>query len=384
MKWTNPGHEYDNLAKRIHSINKVYVYSTDYKDSQYYILIKLGLQVAFVLAPLEKKKSTMDCLTLEEFISLPRENHILLLSKYRPNFHEAIQCIESQGYKRDYDYFIIYPDTRINKFLELYLLYNHNFLIIPSLSLISTTVCNLNCHACLNFTQYNKKRRHMPLEQLCKSVDILFNHVDYVDLFHISGGEPLLYPQLSELCRYIGNNYRENIGDLSTSTNGTIIPSDDFCTILRNYNIHMIIDDYRHNVKTLADKVAQKCNKYNIKTTLNKPNIWIDLAPFSTNYSEKTEAWLIEHFEQCACPWTELYEDKLASCNYAHYAEEAGIADCDDSAYLDLSQSAIDKKVIYEFRSRYVKNGYLKFCKRCAGFNNNPNSFTGGGIQVDC
>ena len=50
-----------------------------------------------------------------------------------------------------------------------------------------------------------------PLDQVKKDIDIFFSVVDYIMLFHISGGEPFLYPYLKELVTYIGENYRDKI-----------------------------------------------------------------------------------------------------------------------------------------------------------------------------
>jgi hypothetical protein len=372
MKWTSPGHEYDEIGKHLRQIRDVYIFSDNYKYSSHYILSRMGLRVFFIRPNSEAEKKYGEDVTLDEYFSLSQSNHVILISEYLPEYHSTIHRLHSNGYKLNYDYFTFHPDTRKNTFLELYLLYIHDFLLFPSLCLICTTVCNLKCKACLNFTIYNKKQRHIPFDNMKKGIDDLFSHIDYVNMLQISGGEPLLYPHLNEIFEYLCEYYRESIGELNTVTNGTIMPSDELCSLMQKNNIRFIIDDYRPNVKCRIDEIIKKCDDFGVQAQHKIVREWIDLAPFSTDYSEKSDEFLIDHNNHCACPWSEINNGVLYACNYAHYAEEAGIAEYDEGNFLDLAQSDISKKLIYEFRSRYTPNGYLQFCKHCAGFFNNP------------
>jgi hypothetical protein len=373
VKWTNPGHEYDAIGEHLRNIHTVYVYGLNYKDSQHFVFSRLGLKVVFIRVEPEYD-DVWDSITIDDYYAIPRENQVVILSSFHPDYQDIKNTFAEKGYKRDWDYFVINPGTRENKLLEVFLLYVHDFLMISSLSLISTTVCNLNCRGCLNFTEYNKKQRHMSIDYMKRSIDLLFNNVDYVRLLHISGGEPLLHPNLDAVFSYLGSRYCENIGELTTSTNGTVIPSEELCSAMRDSNVRVIIDDYRPNVDSRADEVAEKFHSYGIHTTIAKVEHWIDLEPYCTDYSSKNEEWLREHFDNCACPWVDIDNGVLHSCNYAQYAEEAGISDYDECSRLDLSQKGLNKKIIYEFRTRFNTRGYLNFCKRCAGFSNNKNT----------
>ena len=375
MKWTNPGHEYDEVGNYLCNLQTVYILGDDYRGSFYHVFSRLGLRVVFVVSsPLEGSRNNIGTtISFDEFLLLKHIDHVMLINIHRAGADEAIARLDANGYRRDCDYFIYHPGTRQNKLLELYLLYKYDFLMIPSLSIICTSVCNLNCAGCLNFTEFNPKMRHQPFASMTKEMEALFRFMDYVDLLHISGGEPLLYPHLYDYCGYVGANYRDKIGDLSITTNGTIIPSDELCELLNKYSIKLIVNDYRPNVISSIDTVIEKVESFSVSFIINKAIEWIDLAPFTSDNTGKNDNELIQHHNNCACPWSEYNDGKLYSCNYAHYAEEAAIASYDGDSYIDLYHDSCDKKILYEFRSGYTKNGYLQFCKRCAGFFNNTN-----------
>lgn len=109
-------------------------------------------------------------------------------------------------------------------FMSVYFAYQREELYIPSISFLPSTKCNLNCEACLNFTPYMKEPMVRSWEIVKADVDMFFRCVDYIMLFHISGGEPFLYPHLAQLIEYIGENYRHKVHFLRTVTNGTVLP----------------------------------------------------------------------------------------------------------------------------------------------------------------
>jgi hypothetical protein len=216
------------------------------------------------------------------------------------------------------------------------------------------------------------------LEQVERDVDTFFNAVDYIMLFHISGGEPFLYPHLKELITYIGENYREKIHYLQTVTNGTVVLKDDILEVLAKYRAGVTVDDYRDAVPELTEsfgKVVDRLEKYGIRYEINKADQWIDLAPETTDHSDWSEQRLIEHFESCNEPWQELRDGKLYSCNYASYAAIAGLAEESEEEVFHLDTFTKDRrKELMEFRLGYNEKGYVNFCKNCAGFVDiNPN-----------
>ena len=53
---------------------------------------------------------------------------------------------------------------------------------------------------------------HRDLETIKSDIDLFFNKVDYVSVFHLVGGEPFLYPHIEDVIRYVLLNYITKIG----------------------------------------------------------------------------------------------------------------------------------------------------------------------------
>ena len=70
--------------------------------------------------------------------------------------------------------------------------------------LLVTERCNLSCTYCNMFMPYYKAPKHTNLGRLLKDIDILFNKVDFISSFHLVGGEPFLYPHITEVIEFIG------------------------------------------------------------------------------------------------------------------------------------------------------------------------------------
>lgn len=146
----------------------------------------------------------------------------------------------------DYSYFLY-------TYLPIYFMYVKNKLFFTSENIIPSTVCDLNCRSCLNFNPYIKKHIVDSLEEVKADIDAFFGQVDLIYRLQISGGEPFLYKELGHVLEYIYENYKDKVIRLETVTNGTIVPSDELCRILKKCKVTVFLDDYR---KTLPNGEA--------------------------------------------------------------------------------------------------------------------------------
>lgn len=375
MKWTDKGHQFDMVYENLAGKNKFYLFGAGmYGKAMYEELEKLGVNVLGYIDNNMARQHTeymgKEIFSLEE-ISLEADAAIIIcVSPYSRG--PVMRQLQIAGY--------VYNENiyTMEIYMSIKYVYELNRMYIPSVSFLPSTCCNLNCEACLNFTPYLRHQMVRSREQVKKDVDIFFRAVDYIMLFHISGGEPFLYPYLKELVTYIGENYREKIHFLQTVTNGTVELKDDILQILARYEVGVTVDDYRLAVPEKADvfsAVVDKLEQYHIRYDINKVEQWIDLAPTRTDHSTWDEWRLAKHFEACHEPWQELREGRLYSCNYASYAAVAGLTETAEDETYDLQ--TFDKsrmKELMEFRMGYNEKGYVNFCKKCAGFVDiNPN-----------
>lgn len=369
MKWTNKGHEYDEMYKNIEKKNRYYLFGAGDYGRQFLRLFKDELDIAGYIDNNQNKVGNLiegiKCLSLDD-VELEEDEGIILtmsqIARVKP-----VEQLKNAGKRHNIDYFLI------EEFISIYNVYKYDKIYFSSISFLPSTICNLNCKHCLNFNPYAKQFYVREWEQLIKDIDIFFSCVDYIMLFHVSGGEPMLYKHTADLIKYIDENYGHKIGTLRTVTNGTVIPKDETLEKLSKCNIEITIDDYRDAVPKFNDrfdKLIEKLDEYNIKYYINKAESWIDLAPDSTDYSTLSDEQLIAHRDSCNQSWEELRDGKIYSCNYAAYATVAGIAgEQDEEETYNLNEFTTDKKKeLVEFRLGYTEKGYTNFCKKCRGF----------------
>ena len=369
MKWTNKGHEYDEMYKNIEKKKRYYLFGAGDYGHQFLVMFKDEINiVGFIDNSTDKIGTTIEGIQCYAFndVSLKDDEAIILTMSQIARVKPIEQLLKS-GKVHNINYFLI------EEFISVYNVYKHDKVYFSSISFLPSTIGNLNCKHCLNFNPYAKQFYVREWEQLTKDVDLFFSCVDYIMLFHVSGGEPMLYKHTADLIEYIDKNYGHKIGTLRTVTNGTVVPKEEVLDKLSKCNIEITVDDYREAVPRFNnrfDQLIEKLEEYNIKYYINKAESWIDLAPDTTDYSKLPEEELIQHRDSCSQSWEELRDGKIYSCNYAAYATVAGIAGEQDlEETYNLEKFTLEKKKeLVEFRLGYTEKGYTNFCKKCRGF----------------
>ena len=383
MKWKNMGHEYDFAYTNIKDKKRFYLFGAGDYGTQFIKIIESKINiVGYIDNDPDKQGKVINgyrCFSLNEVILDSDESIIVTMSQIARV--EPVEQLKNAGYVKNDSFFVI------EEFLSIYFAYKHNKVYFSSISFLPSTACNLNCKNCLNFNPFTKQFYVREWEDLKKDIDLFFSCVDYIMLFHVSGGEPLIYKHTADLIEYINKNYGDRIGTLRTVTNGTIVPKEEVLEKLSKCNVEITVDDYRKAVPRFNDRFKQlidKLEEYNIKYYINTVESWIDLAPEKTDYTLWSDEKLEAHRESCNQSWQELRDGKLYSCNYAAYATVAGIAgDQDLEEVYDLRQFTSEKKKeLVEFRLGFTTKGYTNFCKTCKGFTPENNVNVDVAVQV--
>jgi len=375
MKWKNKGHEFDHVYKNIESKKSFYLFGAGDYGRQFLHMMKneIGIK-GFIDNSLEKQRATIDGLVCDTFehVDFQDKSIGIILTVSQIQRGKIIVQLKKAGYILNEDFFII------EDFLSIYHVYKYDKVFFSAISLLPSTTCNLKCEACLNFNPYAKKFYVRSLTQVINDIDVFFKCVDRIMLFHVSGGEPMLYNDIAEVIMYIDKIYGDRIHTIRTVTNGTVIPSDEVLEKLSKCNVEITVDDYREAVPQYNnnfDALLKKLEQFHIKYYINKADEWIDLAPDRTDFSSWNETQLQQHFEECCQSWQELRDGKLYSCNYDAYATVAGINEIQDEEVFDLMNFTSDKKKeLVEFRLGYNGKGYTNFCKKCRGFSEKNSS----------
>lgn len=369
MKWKNKGHEYDAVYENMSQKHKLLLFGAGDYGRQFFNSFCSEFEIiGYIDNSIAKQGSMINgipCFSLEN-VSLEDDTAIIVTMSQIARVNPIIQ-LNDLGYRKNRDFYII------EEFISIYYVYKYSKVYFSSISFLPSTACNLNCKYCLNFNPFSKKYYVREWNELIKDVDLFFSCIDYIMLFHVSGGEPFLYPHIAELIDYLDKQYGDRIGTIRTVTNGTVIPNDEVLIKLSKCNFELTVDDYREAVPQYNERFDQlllKLNEYGIRYYVNKVDSWIDLAPETTDYSECSEEQMIAHRNNCSQSWQELRDGKLFNCNYASYAIVAGIIgkqDEDEIYDLNLFDNN-KKKEIVEFRLGFTEKGYTNFCRRCKGF----------------
>ncbi len=374
MKWAKPGHEFDCVYDNIKAKKAFYLFGAGDYGKQFLNIMKNEITIqGFIDNNLLKQQdgyAEYPCIALSG-IDLDNGKTGIIVTVSQIQRNAIIMQLRAAGYIHNKDFFII------EEFLSIYFVYKYNKVYFSSISFLPSTTCNLECEACLNFNPFAANFYVREWEKVVADIDLFFKCVDHIMLFHISGGEPMLYRKIAELIEYIDDNYGERIDTLRTVTNGTVVPEVAVLEKLSRCNFEITVDDYRDAVPQYNnnfDKLIDKLEQYGIHYHINKTDEWIDLAPDRTDFSSWTEEKLQKHFDECCQAWQELREGKLYSCNYDAYATVAGINAEPQEEVFDLATfDATRKKELVEFRLGYNRKGYTNFCKKCMGFSSkNP------------
>lgn len=372
MKWTNKGHQFDSLGEYLKENQEIYIYGAgEYGEKLYKILQHLEIDAKFidgdkrkqrngylnqiVLSPIKFFSSITKCIVV---VAASIINTPIILSKLRDNGYEQnINCFEME-------YFL-------ENILPIYSLYIKDKVVVNGISILPTTICNLNHYAWSNFTSYNNDKKHEVLENLKESLNCFFEAIDYLNFLSFSGGEPLLYPNIDEILTYIGENYNHKIQCLAISTNGTILSEQSTYEILKKYGFKVFINDYSKYVNKCKEILIQLqilLNSYNIDYTINEADYWIKLEPFNIDKLEFDKENLVAHRKKCGMPYKALRNGRLYSCKYASFAIKANMQQDTPNNWFNIKNlNQIKKREFVEFLMGYTEKGYIDCCKKCAG-----------------
>lgn len=371
MKWTNRGHEFDGIGRNFQG-KKIVIYGAADIGRQCYEKMKfLNAVDSFVDKNEELQKDGcmgIPVISVKELAEKGKKEHIIVIAIPGYNGMMVHNQLMHLGYELGKNCF--FYDTFIEHYLSIYALYARDILYFPSISFLLTTHCNLNCRGCLNFTKQNSKKRHYEVDELRKNADSFFGRIDFVEKFHMSGGEPFLYPYYEEILEYIGSKYSTQIGNFYTATNGTVVPRESLCKVLKKYNVFVEVDDYRRTLPAKVrknDEIIQLFKKQGIRYSDRGAGYWINLDPEEQDNSSWSETELGIWYDICNNPFASVHNGRLYSCNYDDYAKEAELISHDANDVVVLEDKTISKKELLEFRHGFSDRGYTEFCKRCAG-----------------
>lgn len=249
--------------------------------------------------------------------------------------------------------------------------------------MVLTTYCTLNCKYCLNYQPYITRKKHHDLEQMKQDVDMFFCQFDRVEYFSLTGGEPLLHKDLGNLVKHIRTNYRHKVNTLWLATNGSVVPSDELCQTIKEYDVEVICDDYTSSVpeiKKTYDQLIAKCRQFGINYKEGNNPRFFKTFPPAEDFTKWSDKQIIEKFDECKASYSGfgLEDGKLYACCYSNFASTAQLVPTKNTDYYDLAN--VNKKTLLEFVLGYTDDGYVNFCKYCNCFFGTKSGYDENGV----
>lgn len=68
----------------------------------------------------------------------------------------------------------------------------------------------------------------------------------------------MLNKDLGRTLVYLDENYRNRIESIETVINGSIVPGDELCRLMKEHRIKVYLDDYRENVPQLRKPIHKQ------------------------------------------------------------------------------------------------------------------------------
>lgn len=373
MKHLNKGHELECVAQELlkNFSEQVFVFGAGMIGRDVASVIKnSGCKVVFIDNNEKKAGTYIDekkVILFEEYQCNYKGQPVVIA--VNDNYRDDIrQQLEAGGLIKGKHFFD--KETFLNFYWPIIMFYHYQKLYVDLAQVSLTERCTLKCkkcaHAC-NTTQITDE--DMTIQKAMESADSFFKTIDYCHEFVLIGGEPLLHKELDTLVEYLNQNYRDKIGILSITTNGTIVPGEKLLHVCALSNVLFRISNYSKAIPALQknyEKITKLLEEKGISYDLGPRDFeWMDYGFESVEHSFSQEQ-LIKWFDACKTPCREINGSQFYYCVMAHtvsknlfhreYQEEA------------LNLDKIDSKIEFlEYHLGYSEKGYMEMCKRCNG-----------------
>lgn len=371
MKWLKKGNE--RIEDTFQSLEgyQIYIFGAgDIGRALAITLLRFHLFAGFIDNDPQKQRNGFFGQTVysyDEYKSRKAEDLVVVAASIQ-NELEICEQLKQEG--------ILYvcAGEFLQKILPSYLFLEKNILMMSLAQICVTERCSLRCEKCAHACfAVGGDAEDLSITEVKDSADVFFEKVDYIQEFVLIGGEPLLYSDLAEAVRYIGEKYRKKMGIFSITTNGTIVPNEKLLKECRKCDVFFRISNYSVSVPKLAEKyerLAELFDREEISYYLGKAEEqWWDYG-FTDRLEPCDEEGLIRRFDECATPCRETRNGRLYFCVMARAVSDNLRLGIGQEDYLDLRslpEGSEGRRVLLEYNLGYSDKGYLSMCAKCRG-----------------
>ncbi len=251
----------------------------------------------------------------------------------------------------------------------------------------TTTLCNMNCNFCSTdagpFSRFHKTQFIVDVNYMLEYLKELANYFNQDLIAHIdSVGEPLVYPQLTELIK--GIKKIKQFKEISIVTNGTLLIKEKIKELekagLNKINLSI------HSLNALKSQALFGSNIYNIEKIIElikeikKTNIDLYLTPvYIPNVNENDIAEIIKFAKELNCKVTiQKYEThkygrkiKTKEQSYFHFYKFLENLEKRYSIKLRYRYSDLEAKKVNPLLVKFKKGEKINAEIKCQGWFSN-------------
>lgn len=300
-----------------------------------------------------------------------RENLKLVhIDNFEPNDENVI--ITSDEYRQYYKEFLDKRNVKYTWYKNIASIWpfiHKQKVHIFQTDVLVTEKCNLACSFCNMFIPHYELPKHRDTQTILNDIDLYFNLVDYVSIFHLVGGEPFLHPNIKDIIEYILEKYSDKIDKFIITTNGTVLPKEEILEVLKNNNVILSVSNYSNKLEKLKSKVDRVLGTYqekNINHYVRNNIEWYDFGDLRIK-NNMSEEELINHFDSCTAPFRGLNDGKFYYCHLNTSAVLTKLFPLNDNDYVNLSEVSAENLI--KFDLGFTELGYITFCDNCNGCN---------------
>lgn len=185
MKWTNKGHELDQLIISLRQMKHLYIFGVGGNAQEMlYMISGMKRPLPCDLVLIDSNEEKQRCGYKGRIIHSPQylydmlsEDSRIVVAPSGPVCEEICRECLAHGAKPEQ---IFDGGVFLYRILPVYLSDLYRQVIFYSVNMLPSTVCNLNCRDCLNFNPHIRRHITYSLEKCKENVDLFFRAVNLV------------------------------------------------------------------------------------------------------------------------------------------------------------------------------------------------------------
>lgn len=224
--------------------------------------------------------------------------------------------------------------------------------------------CTLKCKHCCEQIPYIQNGKFVKTATIINDCIKIASSTNFLRYIELIGGEPFMHPDLANIIDELLKI--ENVGYIKIFTNGTIVPSDSLCKILKNKRVVVNLSNYTDQVndKLLENilETKEKMKLYKIEYVYSESKTWTDWGDFT--FRNRPDVELKKNFKDCfIANCHRLYEGKLFRCPRQYAAIMLGEMQYTEGQYIDINKLTREELAIA--LDKFEQLEFTEACQRC-------------------